>query len=92
MRVCPVLHGRGSLDPGFFASPVPLPLTRSLTSCWGLFDDPHRDGWSGITPPPWGAEDTVIGHNGTDLGAVAGSWVTAAADGQVVRVDRKSVV
>ena len=85
MRVCPVLHGPGAIEAGFFASPVPLPLTRTLAGCLGRFNDPKRANYN--PNYRWGDDDDKVGHKGLDLGAPTGAAVTAMADGKVAHVD-----
>src|SRR3990167_7857791 len=85
MRVCPMLHGPSEIDPGFFASPVPLPLTRTLEDCLGRFNDPKRAGYNPAYR--WGDDDDKVGHKGLDLGAPTGAAATAMADGKVAHVD-----
>ena len=85
MDICPVLHGPDEIDPGFFASPVPLPLTRTLEVCLGRFNDPKRLGHN--PNYRWGDDDDKVGHKGLDLGAPTGAPVTAMADGKVASVD-----
>jgi len=85
LRVCPTLHRPPNIDAGFFASPVPLPLTRTLEACLGRFNDPKRTGYN--PNYRWGDDDDKVGHKGLDLGAKTGAPVTAMADGKVASVD-----
>ena len=92
MRICPSLHPRADIEGGYFSSPVALPLSRTLAACSGRFDDPKRNGWSGVIPPDWGAEDYIIGHNGNDLGPnPADDTLYSMADGKIVRVQATDV-
>lgn len=85
MNTCPTVHPRADIDPGFFASPVPLPWTRTLANCLGRFNDPKRAGYNPAYQ--WGDDDAKVGHKGLDLGVPFGGPVTAMADGVVASID-----
>lgn len=83
MKVCPTTHPREQLDTGFFILPVSRPL---------LWHDPPRPAWDGFNGSQrddhnpnyrWGDPETLIGHEGCDLGSKTGNSVVAAAAGRV---------
>ena len=84
MRICPAIHPRADIDPGYFASPVPLPLTRPLAACLGRFNDPKRANYNPAYK--WGDDVRRVGNKGNDFG-VKGD-ITAMADGKVAHVAR----